>query len=64
MSGQPTPPDEPDADPDEGLEAFLEAWDEADREAAAIMCSALAHLRGQPAPGEALAAVARARLRL
>jgi len=49
--------DEPD-DLDEDLEAFLEAWDEADREAAAILCSALDDLRGQPAPGEALAAVA------
>jgi hypothetical protein len=58
MSDRPRPPDEPDVDLDEGLDAFLEAWDEADREAAAILCSALDHLRGQPAPGEALAAVA------
>lgn len=56
MNGPPSPPDEPDVDLDE--EAFLEAWDEADREAAAILCSALDHLRGQPTPGEALAAVA------
>ena len=58
MSGQPPPPDDADVDLDEDLEAFLEAWDEADREAASILCSALDHLRGQPAPGEALAAVA------
>src|SRR2546425_4055598 len=58
MSGQQPPPDGPDVDLDEDLEAFLEAWDEADREAAAILCSALAHLRGQPAPDKTLAAVA------
>jgi hypothetical protein len=62
VSGEPSPPgapsDEPDVDLDEGLEAFLDAWDEADREAAAILCSALGHGRRQLAPGEALAAVA------
>lgn len=52
------PPDEPDDDLDEDLEAFLEAWDEADREAAAILCNALGHLRGHPAPDKALAATA------
>src|SRR6266540_5361369 len=62
MSGQPPRPDEPNVDLDEVTEAFLEAWDEADREAAAILSSALDHLRGQPAPAEALTAVA-ARLR-
>lgn len=62
MSGEPSPPgapfDEPDVDLDEDLEAFIAAWDEADREAAAILCSALGHCRGQLAPGEALAAAA------
>src|SRR5712691_5995167 len=58
MSGEPPPPDELDVDLDEDLEAFLAAWDEADREAAAILCGALDHRRGQPAPGKALAAVA------
>lgn len=62
MSGQPPPPDETNVDLDEDTEAFLEAWDEADREAAAILSSALDHLRGQPAPDETLTAVA-ARLR-
>jgi hypothetical protein len=62
MSGQLPPPDEPNADLDEGAEAFLEAWDEADREAAAILSSALGHLRGQPPPGETLTTAA-ARLR-
>jgi hypothetical protein len=62
MSGQPPFPDEPDVDLDEDTEAFLAAWDAADREAAAILGSALERLRGQPAPGAALA-VAAARLR-
>jgi hypothetical protein len=62
VSGEPLPPeeppDEPDVDLDDDLEAFLEAWDEADHKAAAILCGALEHGRGQPAPGETLAAVA------
>ncbi|HEY2938092.1 MAG TPA: hypothetical protein VGJ25_15925, partial [Gaiellaceae bacterium] len=62
MSGQPPPPNEPDVDLDEDLEAFLEAWDVADREEAAILRGALDHLRGQLAPDDALAAAA-ARLR-
>lgn len=62
MSGEPPPPDETNLDLDEDTEAFLEAWDKADREAAAILSNALDHLRGQPAPGETLTAVA-ARLR-
>jgi hypothetical protein len=57
MSAQP-PPDEPNLDLDEDTEAFLEAWDEADREAAAILSNALGHLRGQPPPGDTLTAVA------
>jgi hypothetical protein len=62
MTGPPSPPDEPNIDLDDDLEAFLEAWDDADREAAAVLCGALDHLRGQPAPGETLA-VAAGRLR-
>jgi hypothetical protein len=57
MSGRP-PPEEPDDDLDEDTEAFLAAWDEADREAAAILRDALDHLQGQPAPAEELAAAA------
>jgi hypothetical protein len=56
MSAQPPPPDEPNDALDEDLEAFFEAWDEADREAAALLCTALDRLRGQPAPKEELAA--------
>src|SRR5438034_3022147 len=55
-------PDEPEVDLDDDIEELLEAWDEADREAVAVLCGALDHLRGQLAPGEALAAAA-ARLR-
>src|SRR5574340_870903 len=55
MSAQPPPPDEPNDVLDEDLEAFLEASDEADREAAALLCTALGPLRGQPAPAEELA---------
>ena len=62
MSGWQPPPDESDDDLDEDLEAFLEAWDEADQEAAALLRTALDHLRGQPAPEEQLA-VAAAELR-
>jgi hypothetical protein len=51
------PSDEQDVELDEDLEAFLAAWDEADREAAAILRSALDRHRGQPAPVEALTAV-------
>lgn len=51
-------PDESDSDLDEDIEEFLEASDEADRDAAAVLSSALDNLRGQRAPGEALAAVA------
>jgi AcrR family transcriptional regulator len=51
-----------DVDLDEDLEEFLEAWDEADRDAAAVLCGALDRLRGEPAPSDALAAVA-ARIR-
>jgi hypothetical protein len=58
VSGQPPLPDEPDIDLDEDLEAFLEAWDGADREATEILRSALDHFREQPAPREALAAAA------
>lgn len=58
MSGWPPPPDELNDDLDEDTEALLAAWDEADREAAAILSSALDHLRGQPTPGETLTAVA------
>src|SRR3954471_5877783 len=52
------PPDEPELDLDDDIEESLDAWDTADREAAAVLCGALDHLRGQPAPGEALAAAA------
>jgi hypothetical protein len=58
VSGEPAPPDEPGDDLDEDLEAFIEAWDEVDREAAAILSSAPDHLRGEPAPSESLMAVA------
>ena len=58
MSADQPPPEDPDVDLDEDLEAFLAAWDEADRDAAALLCSALDHRRGQPAPGGALASVA------
>lgn len=47
-----------DFEDDEDLEEFLRAWDEADRAAAAVLCSALEDFRGQPEPTEALAAVA------
>jgi hypothetical protein len=57
MSGRP-PPEEPDDDLDEDTEAFLAAWDEADREAAAILRDALDQLREQPVPAEELAAAA------
>lgn len=67
MDGEGPPRDEPDDDDlnedlDEGLEEFFAAWDEADREAAEILRTALGHLRGQPAPEQALTATA-ARLR-
>jgi len=58
-SPRPTPPSEPEEfDLDAGLEEFLEAWDEADRDAAAVLRNALAHLREQPPPSQELAVVA------
>jgi hypothetical protein len=58
VSAEEPPTEDPDVDLDEDLEAFFASWDEADQDAAAILSSALDHLRGQPAPGEALATIA------
>jgi hypothetical protein len=58
MNSEQPPSEDPDGDLDEDLEAFLAAWDEADRAAAALLCRALDDLRGQPAPVDALATVA------
>lgn len=60
MAHEPPLSDEPDVDLDEDLEEFLAAWDESDREATEILCTALNHVRGQPPPREALAAAAAA----
>ena len=60
MSGWQPSPDEPDVDLDDDLEEFLEAWDAADGQAAALLCTALDHLRGQTPPDEELAAAAAA----
>ncbi len=37
---------------DDDLEAFLEAWDEIDREATAVLLTALEGVRGERAPGD------------
>lgn len=57
------PPDElEDLELDEDLDDFLRSWDEADRDAAEVLGSALRNLRGRPSPASEVAiAAARAR---
>lgn len=62
MNDEQQHPHEPDADLDDDTAAFLEAWDEADRQAAAILRDALDRLRRRAIPGGTPATIA-ARLR-
>jgi hypothetical protein len=47
-----------DIDLDEDLDEFLEAWDEVDRAAAAVLCNALGDISGRVAPSDTVAAIA------